>query len=149
MLESPEFYRYANVCWEYVIICFLFTAIILQSIQCGIVRNLIDRYNPESVEWIFKTNEILKIVDIYWCKVYIHMFRVVVLNDSPYLKGNLELQTNEHPHITRNWGHYKQPFPRVESIRNAYSYQFIKLWNELAGHSKAINFQDNEQRESF
>ena len=110
----------------------------LQSIQCRIVWSLFARFNHESVECIFKANKILKIVDIYSYKDNKHMFRVVVFNDSPYLKGNLELQTNEHPHNTRNRRHYKLPFTRVESIRNAYSYQFIKLWNELPGHLKAI-----------
>ena len=59
------------------------------------------------------------------------MYKILNLNMYPSLKASLNLSVPVHPYPTRNRLDYNLQFPRVESIRMNYRYQFIKTWNEL------------------
>ena len=73
----------------------------LQTLYKAIVRNLFgDMY--ENNHCIFKTNSILKLIDIYEQNVSIEMFKLSKLVQYPSLMNDLNLRSNNHFEETRN-----------------------------------------------
>ena len=65
------------------------------------------------------------------------MFKILKLDMYPSMKAGLNLSIPDHPYQTRNRQEFNPVFPRVESIRMSYKYQFVKLWNELSPELKS------------
>ena len=61
------------------------------------------------------------------------MYQIVKRNEFPFLQEKLNLSTPSHTHHTRSIDNevFSMPFPRVEAIRMNFSYQFVKIWNEI------------------
>ena len=111
----------------------------LQKLQSRIVRNLFQHHNEVANCCLFKANRILKLKDVYILYSCIYMFKVIKLNICPSLQSTLDLQIRDHCYGTRGNGLYVVPFPRVESVRVNYKYQYITLWNNLPNDIKDIN----------
>ena len=94
----------------------------IQRLQKRIAENLFRKFHLNGC--IFKAMKILKFKDIYRLKVATHMFKLEKLNCAPYLQNIINLSHPSHSHNTRSQNLLELPFPRVESIRMNFQYQF-------------------------
>ena len=110
----------------------------LSKSHARIVKNLFGKFydNPRC---LFKELKILKLKDIYTLYAAIYMFKIRKLNLYPTLQNNLDLQTPEHDHLTRNRNKFLLPFPRIDSVRINFKYQITRIWNELPEVLKNID----------
>ena len=105
------------------------------KIHKRIVRNLFFKHFKTS-SCLFRSVRLLKLDDIYKFSVSVYMFKMLKLSMYPSLKNSLNLTEPEHLYPTRNRLNYNLPFPRVDSIRINYKFQFTNVWNELPVHIK-------------
>ena len=110
----------------------------LIGLQAKIVKNLFEKFYSGDA-CLFKACRILKLVDVYKFRVCIYMYRVLILNELPTLRENLELEFPQHEYNTRSNTLLITPFPRVEVVRMSYSYQFVRIWNEIPDFLKAAD----------
>ena len=110
----------------------------LIGLQAKIVKNLFEKFYSGDA-CLFKACRILKLVDVYKFRVCIYMYRVLILNELPTLRENLELEIPQHEYNTRSNTLLITPFPRVEVVRMSYSYQFVRIWNEIPDFLKAAD----------
>ena len=61
------------------------------------------------------------------------------MNDFESIRENLQLSYPTHDYPTRNRGNLIRPFPRVNSIKFNYEYQFINVWNGIPEHIKEMS----------
>ena len=95
-----------------------------------IVSNLFSKYFNDNND-VFKSVKLLKFPDIYKLRVSIYMFKIVKMNSIPSLERSLCISYPSHSYETRSRNRLDTPFPRVESIRMNYKYQFCNVWNEV------------------
>ena len=74
--------------------------------------------------------------DVYRLRVSVLMYKMLIKNELPLLRENISIQTAQHEYDTRSRDQLLTPFPRVESIRMGYQYQFINIWNEVPENIK-------------
>ena len=67
------------------------------------------------------------------------MHKIVYSNNSqsPFLP-ELKLESLDHNYQTRNGGNLRTPFPRTDSLKYNYQYQFINTWNNIPTDIRAI-----------
>ena len=107
----------------------------LQKLQTSIVKNLFNEFSSNNM-CIFKTNEILKLIDVYKFYVSLYMYKILKLDLHPTLSNDLNLRINEHMYGTRNRENFVHQFPRTENIRINYEYMFPKIWNSIPSNIK-------------
>ena len=100
------------------------------KLQSRIVKNLTVKFYPNSNS-LFREIGFMKFPDIYKLKVGVYMFRIMVLNQFPNLREQLEITYPQHDHFTRAQNEPRLPLPRVESIRMNFQYQFILMCGEI------------------
>jgi len=103
-----------------------------------IVKNIFSNHFPHGVCY-FKSAKILTLKDIHKYVVCVYMYKMIRLNEYISLQDSLELNPLNHNYLTRNRNAFILPFPRVESIRINYKYQFINTWNDLPDGLKNLN----------
>ena len=64
------------------------------------------------------------------------MFKVMRLGINPHIRPLIQIDYNEHDHFTRRRGEIQVPFPRVESVKINFEYQFINIWNNIPDNIK-------------
>ena len=64
-------------------------------------------------------------------RVSVLMYKMLIKNELPLLRENISIQTAQHEYDTRSRDQLLTPFPRVESIRMGYQYQFINISSEV------------------
>ena len=107
----------------------------LIRLQHRIVKNIFSRFYPATTN-LFKDVEILKIPEIYKLRVAVLMYRVLKLGECPTLQNILYLQIPQHTYETRFSNELILPFPRVETIRMCFQYQFASVWNSIPSFIK-------------
>ena len=95
-----------------------------------IVKNLFGKHYRR-VDCLFKAAGILKFTDIYKFLIGIYMYKILKLALYPSLSEGLNLTLPSHNYNTRDRGNFRLPYPRVESIRMNYKYQFTNIWNDI------------------
>ena len=110
----------------------------LEDLHSRIIKNLFQHHCKNSNESIFKSMEILKLVDIHKQRASFYMYKIVKENKCPTLQTNMELRQPEHGHDTRSRNKYILPFPRVINIKSNYKYQLPNIWNNLPDQLKNI-----------
>ena len=111
---------------------------VLQKIQNKIVKNLFSRFFPRSAN-LYRDVGILRLADIYKLRVSLYMYKVLFLNDCPTIRNNLRISYPNHNYSTRTRHNLLLPFPRVETIRINFQYQFVNIWNSIPENLKVIN----------
>ena len=99
-----------------------------------IVRNLFSKFNFGRCP--FKSNKLLKLVDIHKYYSGIHMFKIINLNQNDCIRDTIDLHVASHTYSTRARGELLLPFPRVNAIKISHKSQFITVWNEIPDHVK-------------
>ena len=74
--------------------------------------------------------------DVYKLRVSVLMYKMLIKNELPLLRENINIQTTQHEYDTRSRDQLLTPFPSVESIRMGYQYQFINIWNDVPENIK-------------
>ena len=121
---------YCIAVWGGVSLCTSRCARILR-LQRRIVKNLFSRYFPNNPDDIFKVVCLLKFPEVYKLKVSIYMYRIVKLEEFNTLSRSLNMSYPNHHYPTSARNQLLRPFPRTESIRMNYKYQFCDIWNGL------------------
>ena len=102
------------------------------KLQKKIVKNLFSRHVPRNSNLdIFKEVRILKFPDLYKFGVAIHMFKIIKLGKETQLGISLNMNYPGHSYNTSSAQNIVLPFPRIETIRMNFIYQFINVWNCL------------------
>ena len=65
------------------------------------------------------------------------MYKICNTNSVPTLKNALDLHFPDHGYSTRGSNTLVVPFPRVESIKINFKYQFLKVWNDVPENIRA------------
>ena len=109
---------------------------VLFRLQKRIVRNLFERFHPNSSN-LFHDAHIMKLDDIYRLRASMYMYRVLNLEECPSLQHHLMLEyPAQQDHHIRNANSLREPFPRVESVRMSFRYQFVNIWNNIPNNIK-------------
>ena len=108
----------------------------LDNLHKRIIKNLFHKYFSAG-GCLFKAAKILKLGDIFRLRVGIYMYKICNTNSVPTLKNALDLHFPDHDYSTRGSNTLVVPFPRVESIRINFKYQFVKVWNDVPENIKA------------
>ena len=104
----------------------------LQRMQNKIVRNLFKVHHPEcSTAELFKKFSILTVVELYCFNLAISMFKILKLNQLPFLLNEIIKLLASHRYPTRSSHDIRVPFPRVSAIRHNFLFQAITVWNSL------------------
>ena len=103
------------------------------SLHKRIVKNLFQNFVSGEGD-IFKAAKILKLEEIYKLNVSVTMYKVMKLGEVDSIGESLDIQYPMHQYETRSRNLLVLPFPRVETIRLNYKYQFTKIWNSVPGH---------------
>ena len=106
------------------------------KVQTRIMKDLFSPFINSAQGSLFKYTEILKFPDVYRYKVGVHMYKIMILNEASSLANALDIGYPEHGYETRNVNLLRLPFPRVEAVRESFSYQFIKIWNNIPDYAK-------------
>ena len=77
------------------------------------------------------------------------MFRVVRGENCLGLDSILFLGSHSHNYNTRGHDLILGPFPRVESIRYNFQYQFVKVYNEIPENIKRLETLERFKCELF
>ena len=102
----------------------------LSKVHDKIVRLLFKKFFPNETN-LFKQVKILKLVDIHRYYVSIQMFKLIRLNRNPFIQPLINIERNTHDYNTRLHNQLIAPFPRIESIRMNFEYQFVQIWNTI------------------
>ena len=81
--------------------------------------------------------KILKLVDIHKLYVAIYMFKILRMDLCPTLLSSLDINTASHMYSTRHRDDLILPFPRVETLRINFKYQYVSIWNSVPENIKA------------
>ena len=109
----------------------------VQRLQNRIVKNLLGRfYEFNNVNDLFKHFKLLKIADVFKFKVTVCMYKLFFHNYFPSLLEYLLEPNIIHDHLTRQATVPRLPFPRIESLRHSFNYQFIDVWNSIPNNIK-------------
>ena len=100
----------------------------INSLHKRIVKNLFQNFVSDEGD-IFKAAKILKLEEIYKLNVSVTMYKVMKLGEVDSIGESLDIQYPMHQYETRSRNLLVLPFPRVETIRLNYKYQFTKIWN--------------------
>ena len=102
------------------------------------IKNLFSKFCPVDV-CIFKYMKLLKLKDLHWFYVGIYMFKVIKLNQCPTVQLNLNMNFPEHNYDTRSGNNPRLPFPRIDTVKMNYNFQFVNLWNKIPDRIKSSN----------
>ena len=94
------------------------------------MENLFRRFAPGR-SCVYKKFEILKLSDMHKYYAAISMYKVLKLENSPYLHQCMTLRYSTHDSQTRSRNNLIPPFPRTNSIKINYNYQLNIIWNSL------------------
>ena len=108
----------------------------MERSQDRMMKNLFSRFYPHSQD-LYKTIGILKLPDIYRLRAATYMYRCLIKGECPTIHNNLSISYPQHSYETRNRNRLLEPFPRVETIRMNFQYQFVMVWNNVPDHIKA------------
>ena len=108
----------------------------LTSLQRRIVTQLFSKYHPNA-SCIFKSANLLKLVDIHKLYASIYMYKVIKLNKCGAVGNNLDLRRPNHQYATRNRNRLLTPFVRVNAIKFNFQYQFTNVWNAVPDEIKS------------
>ena len=59
------------------------------------------------------------------------MFKLMKLGTNPHVRPLIQITNVEHGYPTRRRSEIQVPFPRVESVKINFEYQFIDIWNSI------------------
>ena len=121
------------------------------KLHSKIATNLFRKFYP-GTGCIFKSVKILKLLDIHKFHACVYMFKIIKLNLCPTVSENLRLRYPPHDHSTRNRNNLIPPFPRINTIKFNYEYQFITIWNnipETIRDSRSVGIFKQELRNYF
>ena len=85
----------------------------------------------QNIHCIFKEGRNLKIDKTYQLKVASYMSNILKQSKYPMLGPFIFISNPRHNYLTRNNIEMLVPFPRVETIRMKFKYQFVKVWLEV------------------
>ena len=102
---------------------------LLKNSHDKIVRVLFGKFCGR--ENIFKSANALKISDIHEYYTCIHMYKLLNMNRNEHVKKLVEIKRPTHGYPTSSGSRLIPPFPRVESIKMNFEYQFISNWNSI------------------
>ena len=85
---------------------------------------------------MYKSYRMLKLPDIHRFYVALYMYRVIEQRECPTVEACLDLIYPSHEYNTRNSGNIVPPFPRVESMRSNFEFQFVAIWNSVPEYIK-------------
>ena len=100
------------------------------SLHRRVLKNLFRKFFPDS-SCLFNSANVLKLGDVYRFRVSEYMYKVIRMNLYASLRQSLPLHYPSHGCETSNRGNIVFPFPRTESIRQNFQYQFITIWNSI------------------
>ena len=102
----------------------------LQISQNKVVRNLFRPHFPTlSTKELFIKCNLLNVKQIYLHQIGITMFKILHMNDMPFLLQEIHDLLIYHSYPTRTRNHLHPPFPRVDAIKFNFLYQGITNWN--------------------
>ena len=101
------------------------------------IKNLFSKFCPPNV-CIFKYMKLLKLRDLHHFYVGIYMYKVIKLNQCPTVQINLNLNFPEHNYDTRSGDNPSLPFPRIDTVKMNYNFQFVYLWNKIPDQIKSV-----------
>ena len=110
----------------------------LLRLQDKTMKNLFSASFPTSQN-LHKDTGILKLPDIYRLRVAVYMYRCTKLNECPTIRNNLTIEYPSHSYETRSAHNLVLPFPRVETIRMNFKYQFVDIWNSVPAYLKELS----------
>ena len=67
------------------------------------------------------------------------MYRCMKFNECPTIRNNLTIEYPSHSYETRSAHNLVLPFPRVETIRMNFKYQFVDIWNSEPAYLKELS----------
>jgi hypothetical protein len=108
-----------------------------QGYQDNIIKTLFGpftRYN--TVIDLYIRFNLLRISEIYKLKVSEFMYKIITQNMYPSLKQFLIADNVIVDYNLRGEMQYRPIFPRTDSVRMSYHYQFVKIWNEIPAEIK-------------
>lgn len=104
----------------------------LQRSQNKILRNLFRVHFPElSTNELYKKLKILSVTQLYKLNLAITMFKILKLNQHPFILVEIQSLLSCHKYPTRSRNNLKVPFPRVSAIRHNFLFQGITTWNSI------------------
>ena len=104
----------------------------LQISQNKVVRNLFRPHFPTlSTVELFQKCELLNVKQIYLYQLSITIFKIIHLNDMPFLLEEIHELLLTHNYPTRGRARLQPPFPRVNAIKFNFLYQAITNWNTI------------------
>ena len=103
---------------------------LLVDAHVKLVCTLFGKFFPAGTN-IFKELGILNLHDIHNLYASLHMFKIVTLNENDDVKNIINIEQSNHRYPTSSVGQLRVPFPRVDSIKFNFEYQFITIWNSL------------------
>ena len=110
----------------------------LQTSQNKVVRNLFrPHYTTFSTEDLYKTCDILDVKQIYLFQLGITMFKILRMNDMPFLLQEIHDLLIFHRYPTRTRANLQPPFPRVNAVKYNFLYQAITNWNIIPVNIKS------------
>ena len=110
----------------------------LQTSQNKVVRNLFrPHYTTLSTEDLYKTCDILDVKQIYLFQLGITMFKILRMNDMPFLLQEIHDLLIFHRYPTRTRANLQPPFPRVNAVKYNFLYQAITNWNIIPENIKS------------
>ena len=112
----------------------------LQTSQNKVIRNLFRPHYPTlSTDELFSKCKLLNVKQIYAYQLAITMFKILHLNDMPFLLNEIHDLLLSHNYPTRGRSRLQTPFPRVNAIKFNFLYQAITNWNTIPEIIKSSN----------
>lgn len=109
----------------------------LQISQNKVVRNLFRPHYPTlSTRELFHKCKLLNVKEMYKYQLSITMFKIIHLNDMPFLLEEIHDLLLTHNYPTRGRTRLQPPFPRVNAIKYNFLYQAIINWNTIPENIK-------------
>ena len=104
----------------------------LVRLQNRIVRNLFSKFLPGlSTNELFSTLKLLKLHDNYKLRLATLMYKMLYCDCFPELLLFVNPTLPSHNYGTRRTNVFSLPFPKTQCVRESFSFQVIKIWNEL------------------
>ena len=109
----------------------------LQRLQNKIVFNLFSRFSPSpNISDLYRNLSLLTLKNVYKLKVGLTMYKMFNEDFLPEIKDVILEPNIPNFYNTRQNNHLRLPFPRVNSIKYNFTYQFILTWNSIPDYIK-------------
>ena len=102
---------------------------LLKNAHDKIIRVLFGKFYGS--ENIFKSAKLLNIMDIQKYYTCIHMYKLLKMQRNEHVAKLVKIEMPTHGDPTSSGSRLILPFPRVESIKFNFEYQFINNWNSI------------------